>query len=93
MTEWEDLATSALEVYSQLPANAQPAFFEMLLHPAQAGKTLYQMYYDTARNDLYAEQGRTSANQYLLSVFDDINQDANLTITYNKYVKIWYRTI
>jgi len=66
--QWKTLVASAESVYFQLPVNAQASFFEMILHPSLAGMTLYQMYYDAAKNNLYAEQGRTSANQYLLEV-------------------------
>lgn len=81
--EWTALANAAQAVYDQLPANARASFFEMILHPAQAGMTLYQIYYISAKNNLYAEQGRNSANQYLMQVFDWVNRDANLTMIYN----------
>ena len=83
MQEWNNLTSAATSVYNQLPGNARASFFEMLLHPSLAGMTLYQMYYDAAKNNLYAVQGRTSANQYLFKVFDDVANDANLTIAYN----------
>jgi len=81
--EWVALATAAQAVYDQLPSNAKASFFEMILHPSLAGMTLYQIYYVTAKNNLYAKQGRNSANQYLMQVFDWVNRDANLTMTYN----------
>lgn len=83
IAEWVAQATAAQAVYDQLSSNAKASFFEMILHPSLAGMTLYQMYYVAAKNNLYAEQGRNSANQYLMQVFDWVNRDANLTMTYN----------
>jgi len=83
IAEWTALVSAAQAVYDQLPSNAKASFFEMILHPSLAGMTLYQIYYAAAKNDLYAEQGRNSANQYLTQVIDWIDQDANLTMTYH----------
>lgn len=92
ISEWTTLAVQAQAVYNQLPPNAKASFFEMILHPSLAGMTLYHMYYATAKNNLYAEQGRNSANQYLMQVFDYVNQDANLTMAYNSLLSMFMIT-
>lgn len=83
MREWTELANLAQSLYNNLPIAAQPSFFEMVLHPCRAGMTMYQMYLAAAKNNLYAEQGRTSANAYLMDVFKYVAADANLTNQYH----------
>lgn len=83
LQEWANLANAAQSVYDALPASAQPSFFEMILHPSLAGQAVYQIYINAAKNNLYSEQGRTSANAYISEVLGYSSTDASLTMRYN----------
>ncbi|MDP8993659.1 MAG: glycosyl hydrolase 115 family protein [Pseudomonadota bacterium] len=60
--DWRALAARAEEVGRALPAEAQDAYFQLVLHPILASANLNELYVAVARNRLYAEQGRASAN-------------------------------
>lgn len=83
LKEWQDLSKTAQELYDNLPAAAQPAFFEMILHPVLAGTTVYDIHISTAKNKLYSGQGRTSANTMADHVLKQWDYDHELTDRYN----------
>jgi hypothetical protein len=83
LKEWEDLAKRAQACHDSLPKEAQPAFYQMILHPVLAGGTVYQIHIGADLNRLYAEQGRNAANtmaERVLSLFD---QDDKIMEGYN----------
>jgi len=80
--EWTDLVSAATVIYDQLDASQKPSFFEMILHPSMAGYVVHQIHIGAARNNLYAEQSRTSANAVASMVLDAFAQDANLSAEY-----------
>lgn len=80
---WQNLSQQAQNLYDQLPSAAQPAFFEMILHPTLAGSNYYALMIASAKNTLYAEQGRTSANQWAQTVLGLFYVDYNLSVAYN----------
>src|SRR3546814_4277646 len=49
-------------VYDTLDETAQISFFQLILHPILAGKTVVDLYTQTAINKLYHQQGRASTN-------------------------------
>ena len=59
--QWSQLTENAQAIYDTLSAAAQPSFFEMVLHPVKAAYILHQLYIATAKNNLYADQGRVSS--------------------------------
>ncbi|TVY56171.1 hypothetical protein LSUE1_G009901, partial [Lachnellula suecica] len=82
--QWKVLVSDAQAIYDSLSAAAQPSFFEMVLHPCKAGYILYELYVATAKNNLYASQGRvTAATQGQIAV-SAYAQDSALAITYHK---------
>ena len=60
--EYRDLRTRAEAVAARLPADAQDAFFELVLHPILASSIVQELYVTAGLNQLYAAQGRASAN-------------------------------
>ena len=60
--EYRDLRTRAEAVATRLPADAQDAFFELVLHPILASSIVQELYVTVGLNQLYAVQGRASAN-------------------------------
>lgn len=83
LQEWSNLATDAQALYDGLDAAAQPAFFQLVLQPVLSGKIVNQIHIGAAKNQLYVEQKRTSANIVAQDVLKDFAQDHNLTSTYH----------
>ncbi|KAF2198850.1 hypothetical protein GQ43DRAFT_474173 [Delitschia confertaspora ATCC 74209] len=84
MSQWEDIAKKANNLYDRLPEAQKPAFFEMVLHPVLAGGNMVDIQVSSARNQLYAGQGRNSANNWFQRVLDKMKVDHQLTDRYNK---------
>ena len=83
LAQWEAMASSASSVMESLSPNARDAFFEMVYHPVTAGYIFNDIMISTARNNLYAGQGRSAANGVADRVRDLFEQDHELTVRYN----------
>lgn len=83
LEQWSSLAADALSAYYRLPAAAQPAFFEMVLQPVLSGEVVNKIHIGAARNQLFVEQKRNSANAVAQGVLTDFAQDHNLTATFH----------
>jgi hypothetical protein len=83
LAQWEELQDRAQGVYDGLDAEAQIAFFQLILHPILAGKTVVDLYTQTAINKLYAQQGRASTNQVAQKAHELFKKDAEITDRYH----------
>jgi hypothetical protein len=83
LEEWKTMQASAQAIMDKLPAETQPAFFETVFHAVTAGYVFHDIMISSARNNLYAEQGRNSANLVAQHVRDQFQHDRNLTDQYN----------
>ncbi|KAI0169935.1 glycoside hydrolase family 115 protein [Hypoxylon sp. FL1284] len=81
--QWQGLADDAQAVYDQLDDTHKPAFFEMVLHPILGGQIVHQVHIGAAKNMVYANQHRNSANDLIAQVLDRFNADGNLTATWD----------
>lgn len=79
LDQWNTLEDDAQKVYDDLDSEYQPAFFQMILHPAKAGRILHEIYITAATNNLYAWQKRFSANDRIDHARALLYADANLT--------------
>lgn len=79
LAAWAALEARAQTIHNSLAASAQPAFFQMLLHPIQAGHVVNQIYIGAAKNMLYAGQMRSAANSQMMDVIQLAGADSNLT--------------
>ncbi|EJD45479.1 hypothetical protein AURDEDRAFT_184728 [Auricularia subglabra TFB-10046 SS5] len=68
--QWDEILNDAAAVMKQLPARAQPAFFETVLHPINATANLHALYIAAGRNVLLASQASNAANTFT----DEIDQ-------------------
>ncbi|KAF2226029.1 hypothetical protein BDZ85DRAFT_74493 [Elsinoe ampelina] len=84
LQEWSNIVDAAQRVYDSLDASVQPGFFEMVLHPALAGATVHQIHINTAKNNLYTVQGRSSTNTIASDVLRYFNDDHQLTQRYHE---------
>lgn len=62
LADWRDLERRAKALAAQLPAEAQPAFFQLVEQPIEACRIVNELYVVAGRNHLYAIQGRASTN-------------------------------
>ena len=83
----EDFATitnQAGELYSKLPADQRDAFYELVLHPTKASAVVNQLYITSAKNQLYASQGRARTNALADEAEALFKKDAELSAYYNR---------
>lgn len=83
LSQWQAMQTTAQSIMDNLPVATQPAFFEMVYHPVTAAYVYYDIMISVARNNLYAEQGRSSANVVAQHVLSQFAHDHELTAQYN----------
>jgi hypothetical protein len=83
LARWEALTEKANAVNAALPAAQQPAFYETVLHRVLAGANFVDIQVSGARNIVYAQMGRNSANRWMQRVIDGMNKDHNLTKVYH----------
>jgi hypothetical protein len=81
--EYNDLAARAEALYKVIPADQKDAFYELVLFPTKACANLNEMYMAGAKNALYAQQGRVSANDYAEMARADYAKDATLMKEFN----------
>ncbi|MFZ5941628.1 MAG: glycosyl hydrolase 115 family protein [Bacteroidota bacterium] len=81
--EYRQLAEKAGRIAGQIPDEQKDAFFQLVLFPVQACSNLYELYYATALNRLYAGQGRAIANDLALKAESLYARDAELTGQYH----------
>lgn len=81
--DWKLLTTEAEDIYQKLPQNERDAFFELVLYPVKACEQVNELYITTAKNRLYASQGRASANDYAAQARALFQADADLSAYYN----------
>ncbi len=77
--DWDRLLASTRELGTRLPADAQDAFYQLVLHPIEASANLNRLYYTVARNRLYAQQGRSATNLLADSARALFEHDAAIT--------------
>lgn len=80
---YNELAKQATTIYEKLQPEYRDAFFQLVLHPVSASANLTELYLNVAKNKLYAQQGRVSANQYATKVKELFDRDAEITKTYH----------
>ena len=81
--DYNVLVSRAEALSKLLPKNEQDAFYELVLFPVAACANLNEMYAAGARNALYAQQGRVSANDFADMARRDYARDAELMKHFN----------
>jgi hypothetical protein len=81
--EWRSLMEAARRVESELPEEAGPAYFQLVLHPILAFGNLHEMYYAVAQNQRLAAANDPTANDYADAVEKHYASDAELTQRYH----------
>jgi hypothetical protein len=83
VADWKSIAAEAEGIYQKLPENERNAFFELVLYPTKACEQVNELYITTAKNRLYASQGRASANDYAVQARELFKADVDLSAYYN----------
>lgn len=80
---WRDVANKAEVLKYKIAPEAQDAYYQLVLYPAKASAGIAEMYIAADKNNLYAKQGRVSANDYAKRVRDLYDLDKQLSDYYN----------
>lgn len=80
---WKDLAYRAEKLYHKIPAEARDAYYQLVYYPAVASAGVAEIYLAAGKNNLYARQGRISANDYKDRAGVLFERDILLTEYYN----------
>jgi hypothetical protein len=83
LADWKSITTEAEKVYGALPENLRDAFYELVLYPTEASALVAEIYIAAGKNQMYAVQGRASANDLAVRVRELFQADAALSSEYN----------
>lgn len=83
LAELQALTDEAEQLYSKIPSEKRDAYFQLVLHPVLATANLTRLYVAVAKNRLYANQGRNSADQYRQQAKAFFQQDKDLKERYH----------
>jgi hypothetical protein len=84
VADFDAIAVKAQEISDKLPEDDRAAFYELVLFPAKASAQLNEMYLAAAKNELYASQGRASANDYAEKTRSLFAAETNLMNYFNR---------
>ncbi|MGD8779406.1 MAG: glycosyl hydrolase 115 family protein [Ignavibacteria bacterium] len=84
VNDYNDLYKKAKSIYDSIPVEYKDAFYQLVLHPVEACSNLNELYVTTAKNRLYAEQGRNTTNELAEKVEELFEKDAAITNYYNE---------
>ncbi len=92
LDECKSNSAAADALAAKLPADMQDAYFQLVQHPVKATAIVNELYIQTARNHLYAKQGRASTNAVADEVEHLFREDAALSDHYNHSIAsgFWY---
>lgn len=83
LQDYKKLVDKANNINNQLQPEYKDAFYQLVLFPVLASSNLNELYVATAKNQLYANQGRASANEYAQQVKSFFEKDSLLTHYYH----------
>jgi hypothetical protein len=82
--EWDAIVSEAEKVNERLLPDYRDAFYELVLYPTRASAAVARMYIAAGRNQLYAAQGRASANSEAQRVRTLFQLDKELSDAYHR---------
>ncbi|AWW31376.1 glycosyl hydrolase [Echinicola strongylocentroti] len=84
LSEFKHLLQLSDRIYNNLSENYKSAYYQLVHSPLAMCSNLNEMYITAAKNKLYAEQGRASANVYADKVKKLFYRDKELTRQYHE---------
>ena len=82
--DFNNIAARAQSIFDKLPEAQRAAFYELVLFPTKASAQLNEMYLAAAKNNLYAQQGRASANDFAAQTRSLFQAETNLMDYFNR---------
>ncbi|MNQ47454.1 hypothetical protein D3C85_612980 [compost metagenome] len=83
LADYKKLVDKANSINEKIKPEYKDAFYQLVLFPVLASANLNELYVATAKNKLYASQGRASANAYAKQVKELFQKDSLLTNYYH----------
>lgn len=83
LAEFEEISIRAEQIYELIPEDKKDAFFQLVLYPTRASKNVVKLNIYSGLNNLYATQGRASANLYADLSEQVFREEASDTKYYN----------
>ncbi len=80
---WREVAAKAEALESKIAPEAKDAYYQLVLYPAKASAGVAEIYLAAGKNNLYAKQGRVSANDYAVRMRELFETDKQLSDYYN----------
>jgi hypothetical protein len=80
---WRDLSERIEALRPKIAPEAQDAFYQLVYYPAKASAGVAEIYLAAGSNNLYAKQGRVSANEYAKRAQYLFDIDKKLSDFYN----------
>ena len=80
---WNDIVHKAEALESKIAPEARDAYYQLVLYPTKASAAVAEIYLAAGKNNVYAKQGRVSANDYLLRAKELFELDQTLSDRYN----------
>jgi hypothetical protein len=84
VNDYNQLEVKAKRLYDALPKQYKDAYYQLVLHPVEACANLNEMYFDAAKNKLYAAQGRAATNLMATDVKELFKKDSAISHYYDK---------
>lgn len=80
---WNELVEKAEKLEYKIKPEAKDAYYQLVLYPVKASAGVAKIYIYTGKNNLFAKQGRVSANDYADMAGILFEEDKKLTSYYN----------
>ncbi len=84
VADFNKITAQAEAIYNKLPLEKQVAFYDLVLFPTKASALVNELYMTAGKNELYARQGRASANEMATRTRDLFRADTSLMGYYNR---------
>ncbi len=83
LEQWHELVDRVELLKLKIAPEFQDAFFQLVYYPVKASAGVAEIYLAAGKNNLYAQQGRISANDYAKRAKELFRQDKELSDYYN----------
>lgn len=80
---WHDIVVRAEALESKIAPEARDAYYQLVLYPTKASAGVAEIYLAAGKNNVYAKQGRVSANDFLTRAKELFDLDQKLSDRYN----------
>ncbi|MFB9110081.1 glycosyl hydrolase 115 family protein [Flavobacterium gyeonganense] len=80
---WKDVTAKAEALEAKIAPELKDTYYQLVLYPTKASAGVAEIYLSAGKNQLYAKQGRVSANDYAQKAKDLFALDKKLSDYYN----------